>query len=67
MAEDRITQLIAAGVAKDPDDFKPEAVVVINALTIQEFNSLLSTRAKVLAHAGEQRQKDYDHCITNGI
>jgi hypothetical protein len=64
MPENRIQQLIDAGVAESPSDFTQAARQVIQALSEDEFNHLLAIRAKV--HAGGHGES-FDHCITLAI
>jgi hypothetical protein len=61
--DDRIQQLIDAGVAASRSDFSKEAEKVIKALTDEEFNCLLSTRAKVFQQGGQSAQAQYDNIL----
>lgn len=62
-SENRIHQLIDAGVAGSPSDFSQDARQLINALSDDEFNCLLSTRAKVLQLNGAAAQAEYDKIV----
>jgi hypothetical protein len=60
MSEHRIQQLIAAGVAERSSDFTKEARQVINDLSDDEFNSILSIRDKIYAEGGQPAGHHYD-------
>jgi hypothetical protein len=62
--ENRIQQLIDAGVAGSPADFSAAAKQLIKDLSDDEFNCLLSTRAKVLSLGGDQAQQEYDKFVS---
>lgn len=64
MSQNRLQQLIDAGVAERVSDFSEDAKHVINAMSDDEFECLLSTRAKVFARGGETLREEFDHCVT---
>jgi predicted oxidoreductase (fatty acid repression mutant protein) len=64
MPENRIQQLIDAGVAENPSAFTHQARQVIQALSEEEFDHLLAIRAKVIAGG---HGNIFDHCITEAI
>ena len=66
MPENRIQQLIDAGVAGSPSDFSSGARHVIQSLSDDEFAHLLSIRAKVYLENNEHGT-DFDHCVTEAI
>jgi hypothetical protein len=61
MAETRIQQLAAAGVAHP---LSPKATKVINGLSDEEFNSVLSIRRQVIAVVSKDEQEKYDECLS---
>jgi hypothetical protein len=56
----RIDQLKNAGIIDDPDDLKDDAMKLINDLAEDEFNAILTARAKISDAAG---RKLYDRAI----
>ncbi len=64
MPENRIQQLIEAGVAGSPSEFTNEARKIIQELSEEEFLHLLAIRAKVIAGG---HGDIFDHCITEAI
>ena len=60
MSEHRIQQLIAAGVAEKSSDFTKEARQTINALSDDEFNSILTIRTRIYAEGGTPAGHHYD-------
>jgi hypothetical protein len=62
-SENRIQQLIDAGVADSPSDFSQNAKQLINALSDDEFNCLLTTREKVLQMKDTTVQEEYDKFV----
>jgi hypothetical protein len=64
MSQNRLQQLIDAGVAEQVSDFSNDAKHVINAMSEDEFSSLLSTRAKVFERGGQALRETFDHCVT---
>lgn len=58
--ENRIELLKALGVTTA---FSEEATRVIELLSEEEFNHILSVRAKVFYTGGEAARDKYDHCI----
>jgi hypothetical protein len=63
MPDHRIAVLIKAGVASDPSDFSPEAKKVIEELTDEEFNALLSMREKISQLNGRTALEQFDRIV----
>lgn len=64
MLDNRIQELIEAGVAANPDAFSGNAKKVIDKLSDEEFNSLLVIRREILSVVGKAGQDVYDLCLT---
>ena len=52
MSESRIQQLIDAGVATNAKDFSADSTNLINSISDDEFNCLLSIRSKISEKGG---------------
>lgn len=64
MAKDtRVQQLIAAGMAQDAQ-LSDRARQVLNSLSDDEFNSLLSIRSKVISTGTADAQQEYDRFLS---
>jgi len=63
MPQSRI-EILARLLDVDIDKFREEVVELINNLSEQEFDSILSIRAKI---PDKKAVKHYDHCILEGI
>jgi hypothetical protein len=59
----RLQQLIDAGVTEKVSDFSNDAKQVINALSEDEFNCLLTIRDKIHSQGGQPALDGYDRSI----
>jgi hypothetical protein len=63
--ENRLQQLVSAGVAENPGAFSNEAKKVISSLSDEEFAALLSIRQKIGAISGTDTLQTFDaQCLS---